>query len=72
MAEAWRVMRRCATVAKKELVFVFPFGLVAWLCGTVFIDRSKGAKSISKLSTTADSIRKSGVSLFLRTSCLSV
>jgi len=57
----WPLMKRCATVAKKELLYVFPFGLSAWLCGTVFIDRSKGSKSIVKLSTTAETIQKENV-----------
>jgi len=65
MAEVWSVMRKCACVAKKELIYIFPFGLAAWLCGTVFIDRSKGSKSIVKLSTTADSVQKSKTKLWI-------
>ncbi|CAH1389302.1 unnamed protein product [Nezara viridula] len=39
MFELWPVMRRCTVVAKKELLYAGPFGIAAWLCGLVFIDR---------------------------------
>jgi len=62
MAHAWP--KRCAGVCKKELLYIFPFGLAAWLCGTVFIDRSKG-KSINQLSTTAENFHKQKTKLWI-------
>lgn len=38
-------MDKCTVIAKKELLYVFPFGLAAWLCGLIFIPRNKGALS---------------------------
>jgi len=61
MAEIWLTMKRCAAVAKKEILYVFPFGLAAWLCGTVFIDRKKGTDSRVKMSMTAEAIRTNKV-----------
>ena len=38
--ELWPVMRKCATVSKKELLYLTgSFGMFAKLCGTIFIDR---------------------------------
>lgn len=39
MFEIWPVMKKCTVVAKKELFYAWPFGLAAWLCGLIFIDR---------------------------------
>ncbi|XP_063232727.1 1-acyl-sn-glycerol-3-phosphate acyltransferase alpha isoform X2 [Bacillus rossius redtenbacheri] len=39
MFEMWPVMEKCTVVAKKELFYAWPFGLAAWLCGLIFIDR---------------------------------
>ena len=63
MAEIWGLMKRCAAVAKKEILYVFPFGGVAWLCGTVFIDRASGPESRVKMSMTAEAIRENRVTL---------
>ncbi|KAL1455075.1 hypothetical protein WDU94_009195 [Cyamophila willieti] len=42
----WPVMKDVAAVSKKELLFVFPFGFVAYLAGVIFISRlSKSSKS---------------------------
>jgi lysophosphatidate acyltransferase len=49
-------MKRCACVAKRAIMYVFPFGLASWLCGTVFIDRSNAADSRTKISATAEEI----------------
>lgn len=46
----WDVMKRCAPVAKKELFWVWPFGLGAWLGGVVFIDRVHPAKAHQQLA----------------------
>uniref|UniRef100_A0A1B6E5F2 1-acylglycerol-3-phosphate O-acyltransferase n=1 Tax=Clastoptera arizonana TaxID=38151 RepID=A0A1B6E5F2_9HEMI len=39
MFEIWPIMKKCTVVAKKELFYAWPFGLAAWLCGLIFIDR---------------------------------
>lgn len=53
MFNFWNVMGKCAAVAKKEIFYVWPFGLAAYLAGVVFIDRSSATKSYNKLNETS-------------------
>ncbi|GLH06328.1 1-acyl-sn-glycerol-3-phosphate acyltransferase [Gryllus bimaculatus] len=46
----WDVMKRCAPVAKKEVFWVWPFGVAAWLGGVVFIDRVHPTKAHQQLA----------------------
>jgi lysophosphatidate acyltransferase len=39
MFTQWHVMQKCTAIARKKIFWVWPFGLVAWLAGVVFIDR---------------------------------
>ncbi|XP_066245988.1 1-acyl-sn-glycerol-3-phosphate acyltransferase alpha [Euwallacea similis] len=41
MFQIWSTMGKCTVIAKKELFWVWPFGLAAWLGGLVFIPRVK-------------------------------
>jgi 1-acyl-sn-glycerol-3-phosphate acyltransferase len=50
MFNIWQVMDKCAPVAKKELFYVWPFGLGAWLAGVVFIDRLNSKKANQQLA----------------------
>lgn len=45
MITIWPVMKRCAAIAKKEINYAGPFGFVAWLCGTIFIERRDPEKA---------------------------
>ena len=45
-------IERATTLAKKALLYFGPFGLVAYLNGTTFIDRSRGAESRKILDDT--------------------
>ncbi|PNF32262.1 hypothetical protein B7P43_G17612 [Cryptotermes secundus] len=54
MFDIWPVMDKCTVVAKKELYYAWPFGLAAWLCGLIFIDRlnsDKARATINKATT---------------------
>ncbi|KAJ8877194.1 hypothetical protein PR048_021648 [Dryococelus australis] len=53
MFNIWDVMGKCATVAKKEVFYVWPFGLAAWLTGTIFIDRSNAPKANERINKAA-------------------
>lgn len=61
IVELWPTMKKCACIAKKEIIYVFPFGIMAWLCGTIFINRRKSGESQVKISTTAEKIRENKV-----------
>ncbi|CAL8089863.1 unnamed protein product [Orchesella dallaii] len=56
IVDLWPTMYKCACIAKKEILYVFPFGLMAWLCGTIYIDRKNPGQSQMKMSTTAEKI----------------
>jgi len=45
MFDIWPVMDKWTVVAKKELFYAWPFGLAAWLCGLIFIDRMNTDKA---------------------------
>ena len=45
-------IERATTLAKKALLYFGPFGLAAYLNGTTFIDRSRGAESRKILDET--------------------
>jgi len=46
-------------------MYVFPFGLASWLCGTVFIDRNNTADSRTKISATAEEIRTNKTKMWI-------
>ncbi|KAK9511467.1 hypothetical protein O3M35_000116 [Rhynocoris fuscipes] len=55
LAEIWPVLHRCTVISKREIFYLWPFGLACWLWGTVFINRMSGKdaqKSINKAALT--------------------
>ncbi|KAK3728764.1 hypothetical protein RRG08_013490 [Elysia crispata] len=49
----------CVSVAKRELLYLSgTFGLGAWLCGTIFIDRLNPESARKTMQDTAEKIRK--------------
>ncbi|XP_034934626.1 1-acyl-sn-glycerol-3-phosphate acyltransferase alpha [Chelonus insularis] len=65
MFEIWRVMDKCTVVAKKELFYAWPFGLAAWLCGLIFIDRMNSEKARAVLNTATDKIKEKKIKLWI-------
>ncbi|XP_075226549.1 1-acyl-sn-glycerol-3-phosphate acyltransferase alpha-like [Lycorma delicatula] len=57
LAELWPVMKRGTVIAKKEVFFLWPFGLACWLWGTIFIDRLNVEKAQSTINKTGETIR---------------
>nr|CAD7400196.1 unnamed protein product [Timema cristinae] len=53
MFNIWEVMDKCAAIAKKEIFYVWPFGLAAWLGGVVYIDRLNGPKAHEQIDKAA-------------------
>lgn len=56
MFDIWPVMDKCTVVAKKEIFYAWPFGLAAWLCGVIFIDRMKSEKARTALNIATKEI----------------
>lgn len=54
-----------APLAKKILQYVPIFGPVCWLCGTIFIDRSKGATAIQIMKKIGEEMKEKMTSLWI-------
>uniref|UniRef100_A0A1B6EH48 1-acyl-sn-glycerol-3-phosphate acyltransferase n=1 Tax=Clastoptera arizonana TaxID=38151 RepID=A0A1B6EH48_9HEMI len=57
LAELWPVLQRCTVISKREIFYAWPFGLAAWLWGTIFINRLNGEKAQSAINKTGETIR---------------
>lgn len=53
---------RTTALAKKELMFMGPWGLSAWLCGLVFVDRLNQEKARDTMNKTVNYIKDNNVS----------
>lgn len=62
MFNIWEVIDKLAAIAKKELFYIWPFGLSAYLAGVVFIDRSNAKVAYKQLSVTSEVMVKNKVS----------
>ena len=52
---------RCSVLAKKQLLYAGTFGLGAWLCGIVFVDRENKERARGTMSSTAQTIHDRNV-----------
>lgn len=58
-------MNRTTIVAKRELLYVGPFGIAAYLCGLVFIDRVNTDKSKNTLNEAMDQLKNNKTKLWV-------
>ncbi|XP_066587088.1 1-acyl-sn-glycerol-3-phosphate acyltransferase alpha [Prorops nasuta] len=65
MFDIWPVMDKCTVVAKKEVFYAWPFGLAAWLCGLIFIDRMNSEKARSIINSATEHIKKEKIKLWI-------
>lgn len=63
LAHLWPIIGRATVVSKKELLYVFPFGLAAYLWGTLYIDRSNQRQAVNKLSQETEAIQQHAAKL---------
>lgn len=61
MFNIWDVVDKLAAIAKKELFYIWPFGLSAYLAGVVFIDRSNAKGAYKQLKMTSEVMVKNKV-----------
>ncbi|KAM3966640.1 1-acyl-sn-glycerol-3-phosphate acyltransferase beta-like [Aphomia sociella] len=52
--QLWSKAKNMTVIAKKEIFYVWPFGLAAYLAGVVFINRSKAKDAYKTLKITSD------------------
>ncbi|XP_033226916.1 1-acyl-sn-glycerol-3-phosphate acyltransferase alpha [Belonocnema kinseyi] len=64
MFEIWPVMDKCTVIAKKEIFYVWPFGLAAWLCGLIFIDRINSDKARTVINEATQDIKDKKIKLW--------
>ncbi|KAF2888843.1 hypothetical protein ILUMI_17330 [Ignelater luminosus] len=57
LAELWPIMDDCTVISKKEVFYLWPFGLATWLWGTIFIDRLNAEKAQESVNKTGKTIR---------------
>lgn len=65
MFDIWPVMNKCTVVAKREILYAWPFGLAAWLCGLIFIDRMHTDRARDKLTKASDFIKTDQIKLWV-------
>lgn len=65
MFNIWEVVDKLAAVAKKELFYIWPFGLSAYLAGVVFIDRSNAKGAYKQLKLTSEVMVKNKVGIII-------
>lgn len=65
MFDIWPVMNKCTVVAKRELFFAWPFGLAAWLCGLIFINRMQSDNSRKQLCKASNNIKNKKIKLWI-------
>lgn len=56
MANIWRYLPNCSAIAKKEIFYMWPFGLAVWLWGTIFIDRLNSESAKNTISRVAETV----------------
>ncbi|XP_045507201.1 1-acyl-sn-glycerol-3-phosphate acyltransferase alpha-like [Colias croceus] len=54
----WNVVDKLTVIAKKEVFYVWPFGLAAYLAGVVFIDRRDTKGAYKQLRETSELMKK--------------
>lgn len=65
MFEIWPVMNKCTVVAKRELFFAWPFGLAAWLCGLIFINRMQSDSARKTIHEASNKIKNKKIKLWI-------
>lgn len=58
-------MQKTTVVAKRELLYAWPFGVCAWLCGLIFIDRYHAEKAKQTLDKSMEGLKKNNVKLWV-------
>ncbi|XP_044756617.1 1-acyl-sn-glycerol-3-phosphate acyltransferase alpha-like [Coccinella septempunctata] len=65
MFHMWPIMQKCTVIARKEVFYVWPFGLGAWLAGLVFIPRTDVEKSKEIMTETCQMIKDKKAKLWI-------
>lgn len=58
LAYLWPIIGRATMVAKKEVLYLFPFGQASWLWGTLFIDRRNQSSAKTAINKESKAINE--------------
>jgi len=61
----WGKLERVAALAKQSLVYYGSFGITAFLCGTVFVDRSNPQQAARKLNSASKTLKEEKTKLWI-------
>lgn len=56
-------MRKTTVIAKREILFAGTFGLAAWLCGLVFIDKKTRDESKAVMKKAIEELKRKKIKL---------
>ncbi|XP_059614407.1 1-acyl-sn-glycerol-3-phosphate acyltransferase alpha-like isoform X2 [Phlebotomus argentipes] len=65
MFNLWQFMDRATAIAKKEILYIFPLGPVAWLAGITYIDRKSPKDSYKTLSKCVRLMKDDKIKIFM-------
>merc|ERR550539_1046466 len=65
MFHIWDRVGRMAVIAKQSLSYYGTFGVTAYLCGTIFIDRTKIEQATAKINSVGQTLRSNNVKLWV-------
>lgn len=65
LAHLWPIIGRATVVAKRELLYAFPFGPASYLWGTLFINRSNRKDALDKLNQESQAITENDAKLLV-------
>lgn len=63
LAHLWPLIGRATVVAKRELLYLVPFGPASYLWGTLFIDRSNKSGALTAINNEAKAITEKNAKL---------
>jgi lysophosphatidate acyltransferase len=58
-------IRYCTILAKKELIWVLPFGFTAWLAGVEYVDRKNRERSSETMKLLAKKVQEKSLRLWI-------
>lgn len=58
VVHALGILRKATAIAKKEVLYVLPVGIVLWLSGIVFIDRKEPAQALKRIEAASEAIHQ--------------
>lgn len=61
----WHVIYKMTVIAKKELFYIWPFGLSAYFAGVVFVDRTKARNAYKQLEITSEVMVKNKTKIWV-------